>query len=55
MKEKLKSGNIKGGAHTAIVTKRSGEAPVKKTAVPAKKGSHDTGPGGSSVLVGGLA
>jgi hypothetical protein len=30
MKKKLKSGNIKGGAHTAIVTKRSGEAPVKR-------------------------
>jgi hypothetical protein len=30
MKEILKSGNIKGGAYMAIVTKRSGGAPVKR-------------------------
>jgi hypothetical protein len=33
MKEKLISGNIKG-AHTAVVTERSGEAPVKTAMIP---------------------
>jgi hypothetical protein len=42
LRKNLNQGTLKG-AHTAIVTKRSGEA--------AKKGCHDTGPSGSSVLV----